>query len=94
MRPNGAGSGTDAGSEVNTEVERAQTRDAPNSARRPGDDAPNPTDDRQPLPDSGRSGCCTGWHCPRDTNTCGTEMATKAVRQARLELSGGSAPDL
>ena len=31
---------------------------------------------------------------PRDTHNQGTEMAMKAVRQARLELSGGSTPDL
>ena len=29
-----------------------------------------------------------------DTNTNGTELAMKAVRQAGLELSGGSTPDL
>ena len=32
-------------------------------------------------------------HCQRDTNNHGTELAMKAVRQARLELSGGSTPD-
>ena len=35
----------------------------------------------------------TAKHCLRDTNNHGTELATKAVRQARLELSGGSTPD-
>ena len=29
-----------------------------------------------------------------DMNTNGSELAMKAVRQARLELSGGSTPDL
>ena len=32
-------------------------------------------------------------HCPRDTNNQGSELAMKVVRQARLELSGGSTPD-
>ena len=35
----------------------------------------------------------TAKHCLRDTNNHGTELAMKAVRQARLELSGGSTPD-
>ena len=33
-------------------------------------------------------------HCPRDTHNQGTELAMKVVKQARLELSGGSTPDL
>ena len=33
-------------------------------------------------------------HCPRDMHNHGTELAMKVVRQARLELSGGSTPDL
>ena len=35
----------------------------------------------------------TAKHCPCDTNNHGTELAMKVVRQARLELSGGSTPD-
>ena len=31
----------------------------------------------------------TAKHCQRDTNNHGTELAMKAVRQARLVLSGG-----
>ena len=33
-------------------------------------------------------------HCPSDTHNQGTELAMKVVRQAQLELSGGSTPDL
>ena len=33
-------------------------------------------------------------HPPPPTHNQGTEMAMKVVRQARLELSGGSTPDL
>ena len=36
----------------------------------------------------------TAKHCPRDTHNHGTELAMKVLRQARLELSGGSTPDL
>ena len=32
--------------------------------------------------------------CLRDTHNHGIELAMKVVRQARLELSGGSTPDL
>ena len=35
----------------------------------------------------------TAKHCQRDKNNHGTELAMKVVRQARLELSGGSTPD-
>ena len=34
----------------------------------------------------------TAKYCPRDTHNHGTELAMKVVRQARLELSGGSTP--
>ena len=39
-------------------------------------------------------GTRTAKHCPSDTHNQGTELAMKVVRQARLELSGGSTPDL
>ena len=46
-------------------------------------------------PHSGRrGGTRTAKHCLRDKNNHGTEMAMKVVRQARLEHSGGSTPDL
>ena len=35
----------------------------------------------------------TAKHCLRDKYKHGTEAAIKVVRQARLELSGGSTPD-
>ena len=50
---------------------------------------------RELLPHSGRrEGTRTAKHCPRDTHNHGTELAMKVVRQARLELNGGSTPDL
>ena len=59
-----------------------------------GDKAQNPVDAAQLLPHSGRrEGTRTAKHCPRDTHNHGTELAMKVVRQARLELSGGSTPD-
>ena len=42
-----------------------------------------------PPPPPGRA----AKHCLRDTDNHGTEKAMKVVRQARLELSGGSTPD-
>ena len=54
-----------------------------------------PVEAAQLLPHSGRrEGTRTASHCPRDTHNHGTELAMKVVRQARLELSGGSTPDL
>ena len=60
-----------------------------------GDNALNPVDAAQPdsYPIQGGGKERTAKHCPRDTNNHGTELAMKAVRQARLELSGGSTPD-
>ena len=52
-----------------------------------GDKAQNPVEAAQLLPHS-------GMHCLSDTHNHGTELAMKVVRQARLELSGGSTPDL
>ena len=69
-------------------------RYAPNSVRK-GDKAQNPVEAAQLLPHSGRrGGTRTATHCPSDTHNQGTEMAMKVVRQGRLELSGGSTPDL
>ena len=66
---------------------------APNSVQK-GDKAQNPVEAAQLLPHSGRrEGTRTAVHCPSDTHNQGTETATKVVRQARLELSGGSTPD-
>ena len=60
-----------------------------------GDKAQNPVDAAHLLPHSGRrEGTRTAKHCPFDTHNHGTELAMKVVRQARLELSGGSTPDL
>ena len=60
-----------------------------------GDKAQNPVEAAQLLPHSGRrEGTRTAMPCPRDTHNQGTEMAMKVVRQAQLELSGGSTPDL
>ena len=60
-----------------------------------GDKAQNPVEAAQLLPHSGqRGGTRTAKHCPSDTHNQGTELAMKVVRQARLELSGGSTPDL
>ena len=60
-----------------------------------GDKPQNPVDAAQLLPHSGRrEGIRTALHCPSDTHNQGTELALKVVRQARLELSGGSTPDL
>ena len=60
-----------------------------------GDKAQNPIEAAQLLPHSGRrEGTRTAKHCPRDTHNQGTELAMKVVRQERLELSGGSTPDL
>ena len=60
-----------------------------------GDKAQNPVEATQLLPHSGRrGGARTALHCPSDTHNHGTELAMKVVRQARLELSGGSTPDL
>ena len=60
-----------------------------------GDKAQNPVDAAQLLPHSGRrEGTRTAKHCLRDTHNQGTELAMKVVRQAQLELSGGSTPDL
>ena len=50
--------------------------------------------DPPPPPSQGGGKGRTAKHCLRDTNNHGTEMAMKVVRQARLELSGGSTPDL
>ena len=67
---------------------------APNSVHK-GDKAQNPVDAAQLLPHSGRrGGNRTAMHCLSDTHNQGTEMAMKVVRQARLELSGGSKHDL
>ena len=52
---------------------------------------PNP-DDHQPFPQSGRRGSRSGRSSPSDMNMNGTELATKAMRQAPLELSGGGTP--
>ena len=49
---------------------------------------------RPPPPEGRREGTRTALHCLSDTHNQGTEMAMKVVRQARLELSGGSTPDL
>ena len=60
-----------------------------------GDKAQNPVEAARLLPHSGRrEGTRTATHCPSDTHNHGTELAMKVVRQARLELSGGSTPDL
>ena len=60
-----------------------------------GDKAQNPVEAARLLPHSGRrEGTRTAKHCPSDTHNQGPEMAMKVVRQARLELSGGSTPDL
>ena len=60
-----------------------------------GDKALNPVEAAQLLPHSGRrGGTRTASHCLSDTHNQGTELAMKVVRQARLELSGGSTPDL
>ena len=67
---------------------------APNSVPK-GDKAQDPVEAAQLLPHSGRrGGTRTALHCPSDTHNQGTELAMKVVRQARLELSGGSTPDL
>ena len=67
-------------------------RYAPNSVRRrqcPEPSRCSPT--LAPFREEGKER--TARHCPRDTNNLGTELAMKAMRQARLELSGGSTPD-
>ena len=46
------------------------------------------------APPPPREGTRTAMHCPRDTHNHGTELAMKVVRQAWLEPSGGSTPDL
>ena len=74
--------------------ERTIDPPVPNSVRK-GDKAQNPVEAAELLPHSGRrGGTRTALHCPSDTHNQGTEMAMKVVRQARLELSGGSTPDL
>ena len=59
-----------------------------------GDKAQNPVEAARLLPHSGRrEGTRTAKHSPSDTHNHGAELAMKVVRQARLELSGGSTPD-
>eukprot|EP00670_Eutreptiella_braarudii_P020395 CAMPEP_0174352534 /NCGR_PEP_ID=MMETSP0811_2-20130205/10970_1 /TAXON_ID=73025 ORGANISM="Eutreptiella gymnastica-like, Strain CCMP1594" /NCGR_SAMPLE_ID=MMETSP0811_2 /ASSEMBLY_ACC=CAM_ASM_000667 /LENGTH=85 /DNA_ID=CAMNT_0015482685 /DNA_START=345 /DNA_END=600 /DNA_ORIENTATION=+ len=59
-----------------------------------GDKAQNPVEAARLFPIQGRGKGRTAKHCLRDTDNHGTEKAMKVVRQARLELSGGSTPDL
>ena len=91
MWPRGASASKHTGAPAGTKVGHIQ-RYAPNSVRRrqspePYRSSPSLTPPRAEGRDK------TAKHCLRDKNNHGTELAMKVVRQARLELSGGSTPD-
>ena len=58
-----------------------------------GDKALNPRSSPTLTPFRAEGRDKTAKHCLRDKYNHGTKLAMKVVRQARLELSGGSTPD-
>ena len=60
-----------------------QRRHSPETCRRSPTLTPFSADGREKI----------AKQCPRDTHNHGTELAMKVVKEARLELSGGSTSD-
>ena len=91
MWPRGASASKHTSAPAGTKVGHIK-RYAPNSVRRR--QSPEPCRSSLTLTPSRAEGRDkTAKHCLRDKNNHGTELAMKVVRQAWLELSGGSTPD-